>query len=446
MFGITTRSGHARRTKALRRVEQLETRIVLSAVPPTVAEVSVASSDWTPSFYSYLEANSLGTDGYALPVGSADQLDPLPWSNIDQIRVTFSEDVHIQSEDLTLSGVGQATYSASDFDYYPEDRLAVWSYGSPLPSERFLIDLDGDGIDPITGLGGEVLDGEWVDSVSTFGSGSGNGVAGGDFEFSFNVLHGDALGIDLLEYNNLYEIYNRTGQGISDPFYAAKADIDGSGLIEAADWQAVWSNLFASTPSGAPVGSFSDGPSSASIGLATITDDAVDHAFSLFNAFEDGEDADSQLTYAIESNSDSSLFDSVTIDSINGELLINTAAAKHGRAMIALSATDSSGLTTLTNFTVDVGRHNSAPSLTASTTDYGSGFWLIEGWVTDPDDDVDDLYVELSGVISTRVSVDENGYYFYVTHVEPLEGGLVYASTSDQVDTSQQVLIEIGWV
>lgn len=429
--------------QAKHRFELLEDRLALSSAP-AVADVSLASSEWSPAFYSYLANNNLGDQGYSVPVGSTDQETPLPWSNIDQLRITFTEDVYVDAADLSLSGVNQAEYSFTDFDYYPESKLAIWTLTAPLLTDRYQIDLDGDGLDPVTDLSGTILDGDWTDSVSTYTSG--DGTAGGDFEFNFRVLVGDVIGNDSVDYGDYYSVNYSIGRDVNHPNYSPRTDVDGSGVVEVSDRQTVSSNAWTSTPTGIPVGATSDAPTTAGLGYRAITNDVIDEVFLLYDAFDDAEDSDSQLTYAITSNSDPSLFDSVSINSQSGELEVNTASGVSGRARIGVSATDQSGLSVETSLTIDVARQNVIPSLTVSTTDAGQGQWIIEGWVSDTDENLDDLYVVLIGYFSQRVSVAETGYFWHVVELDPSEGGSVWASVSDSAGaTSTSVYFEVGW-
>ena len=63
-----------------------------------------------------------------------------------------------------------------------------------------MLAVPGSGSAPVTDLAGNVLDGEWNNpsSYSQVGSTdmfpSGNGSAGGDFAFRFDVLPGDSTG------------------------------------------------------------------------------------------------------------------------------------------------------------------------------------------------------------------------------------------------------------
>ena len=73
----------------------------------TVTNVWVSSQSWTSSFLNYLQTSGVGdtTHGYAVPVGSSDQLKPLPWFNIDQVAIQFSENVVVSQSDLDLVGL-----------------------------------------------------------------------------------------------------------------------------------------------------------------------------------------------------------------------------------------------------------------------------------------------------------------------------------------------------
>ena len=171
------------------RLESLENRYMLSH--PAVAAVNVAGTDWASSFVSYLESSGLGTDGYAIPVGSSTQLQTLPWTNINQIRITFSEDVTIAAADLSMSGVNKTAYAFSGFNYDPNTLPPRGRFDAPITKDKLVLDLDADGMAPVRSVStGEVLDGAWTDCQSTYNSGNGQG--GTDFQFRFNVLPGDA--------------------------------------------------------------------------------------------------------------------------------------------------------------------------------------------------------------------------------------------------------------
>jgi hypothetical protein len=391
---------------------------MLSGTPPTVTDVAVASTDWEPAFFSYLNPSGTGIDGYSIPVGSSAQSNSLPWVNIDQIKIQFSEDVLVDATDLALSGTSTATYVVEHFHYDPGTYIATWTLDSPLEADRLLIDLDADGLGAITDLDANELDGEWTNESSSFPSG--NSTAGGDFEFRLNVLPGDAVVSSGVNYWDYANVYSKDGTSSTDGGYIAQYDLDGSGLIENADVQEVLDHLWDTLPSGSPIGLSDDAPSTAGFQLVDIDDDTVDVDVSLYDVFDDYEDGSSGLSYSILSNSNSSLFDSASIDQQSGDLVLNTAASALGRARITVQATDSSGQSVVSTLTVDVDRDNLAPYIDITAYTVGANTWIIEGNVTDGDDVVDESWIVwLDGVFSTRVVLDENGHFEIAVIVDP---------------------------
>ena len=71
---------------------------------PEVVGVHVGGSAWT--------SVSLA-GGYSIPVGSGAQLLPLPWEGINQIQVTFNENVTVNQSDLLLTGVNVPSYNVA---------------------------------------------------------------------------------------------------------------------------------------------------------------------------------------------------------------------------------------------------------------------------------------------------------------------------------------------
>ncbi len=421
-------------------LEPLENRLMLSTVPPTVSDVNVSGSQWTGPFIDYLETSGLGNDGYSIPVGSSAQLTSLPWTNLDRISITFSEDVNVDFNDLSISGVTNTTYDVDHFFYDPQTRVATWTLDTPIAAgERIHLDLDGDGVDPVEDLDGNTLDGEWTDEVSTYTSG--NGTAGGDFEFSFNVLEGDAVASNLVDYFDY--IYTRLAEGLGteDPGYSHFYDIDGSGAIEQADWQEVLNHLWATLPTGTPPGAINDAPTTIGFDLVAITDRVADTTVSLHDAFDDAEDPDSALTYSIRSQTNANLFDNVSINPANGVLTLNAAATGSGRSRIVIVATDTSGLSVQSTVTADVDYVNQPPVISNYLgVDLGSGVWQITGVVSDPDNDVEGWIVELGGVFETRVVVQADGTFSYTTILDPNDWGTEYATTSDPYDAPSNIV------
>ena len=160
---------------------------------PTVTGVLVASSAWSSNFL-----NSLGGVGYAIPDGP-NQLLPLPGSNLNEVIIEFNENVNVTEGDLVLTGVNVPSYGFSAFSYDAVAHRATWTLSQNLSRDKLLVDLDGSTANAVVDMAGNRLDGEWVNptwsppSAPTGGDAwpSGDGTAGGDFQFRLNVLPGD---------------------------------------------------------------------------------------------------------------------------------------------------------------------------------------------------------------------------------------------------------------
>ncbi|MGI9517877.1 MAG: tandem-95 repeat protein, partial [Pirellulaceae bacterium] len=103
-------------------------------------------------------------------------------------------------------------------------------------------------------------------------------------------------------------------------------------------------------------------PTTVGIADVTVNEDALASAIDLFAAFDDSEDADTNLTYTITGNTDPSLFSSTPIDALAGTLTLNYAADANGIADITVRATDTGGLFTETTFRVTIYPVNDQPN------------------------------------------------------------------------------------
>lgn len=228
--------------------------------PPTVVDVLVASTSWTTDFYNYLDTHGLGTGGYSIPVGNGDQLAALPWTNINQIKIVFSEDVQVEKDDLLLTGVNIPTYAigSSTFSYEASSFTATWTLAAVIGKDKLYIDLAGDGADPVRDLVGNVLDGNWENPTSKTDTSSdtypsGNGVAGGDFEFRFNVLPGDVQGDGFVNVSDLSQIVVRVSTPNSSINYNPRLDLTGDGAIAVQDLTSVVARIPGMLPPGEPL-------------------------------------------------------------------------------------------------------------------------------------------------------------------------------------------------
>ena len=160
------------------------------------------------------------------------------------ISITFSEDVNITADSLRLTGLytGNVPTLAS-FEYEIGGMTATWRFEGWALGDQYLLSLS----DAITDMEGYRLDGEWVNplTVPTTNSlvsefPSGDGEAGGDFNFVMTLLPGDAnldLHVDFADYQILYANY---GEELGKLF--TDADFDGSGTVDWSDFEQLMLN------------------------------------------------------------------------------------------------------------------------------------------------------------------------------------------------------------
>lgn len=409
------------------RLECLENRFMLSH--PAVADVNISSTEWDASFISFLESESLGTGGYSIPVGSSDQLQTISWNNVDQIRITFSEDVVIEAADLSVSGVNTTAYVFSDFSYDSNTYTAVWTLDSAITKDKIVLDLDADGLDPVRSVStAEVLDGAWTDCQSTYNSGDGQG--GDDFQFRINVLPGDTDASAGVNLGDAVVVYYQIGKSAGESGYNIRYDIDGSGEIAIDDYFAVRYKFGGSLPSGDPVGMSNDAPTTYGFDDLSFATDAEDYILALTDFFDDAETQAANLVYSIVGNTNPSLFDSLDIDS--GELTIDFDNEATGDAVITIRATDGAGLIVETTLEV----HISDPPVISNfycIAEYGD-FWTLSGIITDNDDDVEGFLVTFGGVLESfgiTATAREDGVFCVTVELVGLQEGTATAQTED---------------
>jgi hypothetical protein len=138
-----------------------------------------------------LAANSLGnsTAGFELDDGANQLTTIVPWTNITQISIAFSEPVTLGQASLTLYNSANAAIGSSSYSYNATTFVATWQFSTPLAANKYVMNL---AANSVSDAAGTALDGAWTTGVSTFGNGSGDSTPGGDFNFYFDVVPGDA--------------------------------------------------------------------------------------------------------------------------------------------------------------------------------------------------------------------------------------------------------------
>jgi len=414
---------------------------MLDASLPSVTKVEVASTEWTPEFVSFLNpSNSQSpvsvpylngptkSHGYAIPLGSSAQSTTLTWNNIDQIIISFNTDVNVFKNQLSLTGVSVQQYSFQAFHYEPISHTATWTLTAPISNDRIRIDLDGNGMTPVMDLEWNTLDGEWTDNSSLV---SGNGIPGGDFEFTFNVLPTDVNHSSSITSADYDQIYQLDGKTTLDQGYIAQRDINGDAVIDSDDWQEAIDRAFQTLPTGTPAGANNDAPNTGGLGILNISNDIFNYTTRLSRYFTDQENGGTGLTYSIVSIDNASLFDTVTITS-SKSLVVNAASNVSGRGSVTIRATDTTGLSVDETITIDVNRQNLAPQICDYVISYyENDIYIVSGRVVDGDDDVSNSLVSFWGVFSTRAAVDEQGNFLFAVYLPDDPWGLEYAVTAD---------------
>ena len=270
---------------------------------PAISAVYVSGSAWTPAFKSYLASQGLGSSAYGFAVPDTDQLNELPWSNLNQVSLTFSEDVIVDQSHLLVVGSNVVSYGLSAFSYDEASLTATWTLSSVLApnaasGEEVLLHLS----NMVQDFDGERLDGEWANNgqgPDTFASG--DGAAGGAFRFRFNVLPGDVNRNGVVNTVDTGEVQSRfftstTVPGNPPNTYSAFHDVNGSGHITADDFSAAKARYDAVFPatdptppafSAAPSG-LSAAPVSPSEILLSWSDNSADETGFLLEASLDG--------------------------------------------------------------------------------------------------------------------------------------------------------------
>ena len=207
--------------------------------PPAVTGVYLSGTSWSAPFKGLLEARQLGSAayGYAVPDG-ADQLDVLPWDNLDWVAVTFNRDVLVARDDLSVRGTSGGEYVVAALAYDRLSRTALWLLERPLGADKVLIELDGDAAGVKARDGVTRLDGEWVNGGDSFPSG--DDVSGGDFRFRVNVLPGDANRSGRVDAADVVQVRARqhvptVAGGRSRSGYTIFHDVNGDARINALD-------------------------------------------------------------------------------------------------------------------------------------------------------------------------------------------------------------------
>ena len=230
------------------------TTFVVTHAAPQIAAVYVSGSAWQQSFLNYLASSGQGDAqlGYQDP-GRSKSTRIAP---VDEHQCDF-DPIHRGRDDQhgpSRSGLDRFARSragprpsAATFSYSSATRTATWSYGTPLPLDKYLISIPSAAV--TNGLGAD-LDGEWTNATSSYPSG--NGTAGGDFDFRFNILPGDVDQNGVVTGIDGGDVRQHFMQFPTSPGYSPLYDTYGKGAITGVDLLAVQAALLTQLPATDP--------------------------------------------------------------------------------------------------------------------------------------------------------------------------------------------------
>lgn len=212
--------------------------------PPKISNVFARSSQWSPGFLAAI-GNPLG-----LSLTGDHQLMSLPWvSGVDQFSVQFTEDVggSLTHEAVVIRGAEEINVVRSDaFQYDPETFTLTVTSAAPVTADRMMISV----FDTVSDGSGNRLDGEWITAESTQ---SGDGMAGGQFDFSFHVLAGDVDSSGAVNFSgDVLGVYSQIGV-IPESWQEAVHDVNHDGAVNfSGDVLATFALITAVLPSNGP--------------------------------------------------------------------------------------------------------------------------------------------------------------------------------------------------
>jgi hypothetical protein len=206
--------------------------------PPAVGQVYVDGTRWTPAFRQALSDRGYGGSGFGFTIpGGAAQLSQIPFGPVDRISFRFTEDVAVDPAALsvTTASGGADVPVASTFTYDANYFIATWTLSRPITADRVRIVLASGGPGGVSDFSGAALDGEWADGADAYPSG--DGAAGGDFRFAFNVLQGDVNRNGRVDTRDFTDVWRRKyNPAFPNPArYSVFADVDGSGRVDLFD-------------------------------------------------------------------------------------------------------------------------------------------------------------------------------------------------------------------
>lgn len=208
-----------------------EFTLSVTNVAPRLDGAFVRGSQWQASFLAAMAAGGAGDATWGIRlVDGANQLansSSVAWGGVDRLTLHFNEAVNVTANSLILYDSQNHVIGSTGFaivDAY----TAEWSFAT-LTANRYWFQVVAS---QTTDLGGLALDGEWTTGATTYAA-SGNGQAGGDLNFRFNVLAGDANGDGATNVSDVIYLRSRLGRPLDETSW--RYDLNASGGINVSD-------------------------------------------------------------------------------------------------------------------------------------------------------------------------------------------------------------------
>ena len=166
-----------------------------------------------------------------------------------------------------------------------------------------------------------------------------------------------------------------------------------------------------------------DRPTSTGIADVFVAEDSANHSINLRDIFDDEEDTDSELTYAIQRLTNGGIFDSVTITT-SDELIIDLSANQNGASDITILATDTGGRTVSSSFQFNINPVNDSPTVLPQTYEVPPGTRSVSGSLlvgaSDIDGDVLSVAI-VSGPSNGTLTLASDGTFVYIPKANSFE-------------------------
>ena len=286
--------------------------------------------------------------------------------------------VNGQIELTTSPGVGITSFTQDDID---NNRLVYVHDGSNTTADTFNFDVDDGQGNSVTAqsfsLTITAVDDDAPTQVNNTGStiaeGGTDTIAAAELTFTDTEQPASAVSFTVTASpaNGQLELTTASGVGITS---FTQDDINFNRLVYVHDGSNTTADSFnfdvddgqgnsVTGQSFALTISSNDVPTTSGIADVNVNEDAASTSVDVFAAFQDEEDADTDLVFSITSNTNATLFSGTSIDGAGGTLELDYAANANGIADITLRATDTGGAFVETTFRVDVNAVNDVPAV-----------------------------------------------------------------------------------